>query len=110
MVKNHQICQADCTLRNLTKIHQNQQIHQADFTLTTLAKIHQNCQIHSNIHSVWPNFIKSAIFVKTVCIFGHKSGDKWVSRKRKMVKLDLSCQRKIEVTHLVTNVDQGKKS
>ena len=30
--KSHQIRQADCTLRNLTKIHQNHQIHfEADF-------------------------------------------------------------------------------
>ena len=33
-----------------------------------------------------------------------------MSRKGEMAKLDLSCQRKIEVTHLVTSMGQGKKS
>ena len=69
--KNSSNCQmdwVDFTLINLTKICQ---FHQADFVLTNLPKKLAKIVKSINIHSVWQNLVKSAIFAP-VWISGHK--------------------------------------
>ena len=40
--QKHQICLADCAMKNLTSICKNCQFHQTDSALRNLTKIHQN--------------------------------------------------------------------